>query len=175
MKYTKMLTSFICLFVFFYWILLNVNSTVFQLHSWRTLCLQSCSPVFSGVRVARSVVFCVLFVRSLFVLLSFFIWSLCCLSFDLRILSTPLVSSNSFEGSTNNLSYQFVVHWDTLLRVWHSQCTRPSLASVLRIKLCIYWFRTTNARHFRSGCNSQHRNYVLFYISYVPVSRITYM
>jgi len=34
--------------------------------------------------------------RSLFVLLCFFFWPLCCLSFfDLRILITPLVSSNS--------------------------------------------------------------------------------
>ena len=34
--------------------------------------------------------------RSLFVLLYFFFWSLCCVSFfDLRILITPLVSSNS--------------------------------------------------------------------------------
>ena len=34
--------------------------------------------------------------RSLFVLLSFFVWPLCCLSFfDLRILNTPLVSTNS--------------------------------------------------------------------------------
>jgi hypothetical protein len=33
--------------------------------------------------------------RSLFVLLSFFFWPLCCLSFDLWILITPLVSSNS--------------------------------------------------------------------------------
>ena len=37
----------------------------------------------------------VMFCRSLFVLLSFFFWPLCCLSFDLRILITPLVSSNS--------------------------------------------------------------------------------
>jgi len=36
------------------------------------------------------------YIRSLFVLLSFLFWSLCCLSFfDLRILITPLVSSNS--------------------------------------------------------------------------------
>jgi hypothetical protein len=40
-------------------------------------------PVFCGVRVARSLVFCVVFCRSLFVLLYFF---------DLRILITPLVS-----------------------------------------------------------------------------------
>ena len=53
-------------------------------------------PVFIGVRVARTLVFCVVFCRSLFVLLSFFCWPLCCLSFfDLRILITPLESLNS--------------------------------------------------------------------------------
>ena len=37
-----------------------------------------------------------MFCRSLFVLLSFFFWPLCCLfCFDLQILITPLVSSNS--------------------------------------------------------------------------------
>ena len=45
---------------------------------------------FSGVRVARSLVVCVVFCRLLFVLLL-----LCCLSLKLRILITPLVSSNS--------------------------------------------------------------------------------
>ena len=40
--------------------------------------------------------FICLFCRSLFVLLYFFFWSLCCLFFfDIRILITPLVSSNS--------------------------------------------------------------------------------
>jgi hypothetical protein len=52
-------------------------------------------PVFGRVRIARSLVCCVMFCRSLFVPLSFFFWSLCCLSFGLRILITPLVSSNS--------------------------------------------------------------------------------
>ena len=51
-------------------------------------------PVFTGVRVARSLVFCVMFCGSLFVVLSFFLWPLCCLSFDLQLLITPLVSSN---------------------------------------------------------------------------------
>ena len=55
----------------------------------------SSPPVFSGVRVARSLVFCVMFCRLLFVILSFFIWPLCCLFFfDLRILITPLASWN---------------------------------------------------------------------------------
>ena len=38
-------------------------------------------PVFSKDRVGRSLVLCVVFCSSLFVLLSFFIWSLCCLTF----------------------------------------------------------------------------------------------
>jgi len=49
----------------------------------------------SPVRVARSLVLCVVFCRSLFVLLSFFSWPLYCLFFDIRILIAPLVSSNS--------------------------------------------------------------------------------
>ena len=74
----------------------------------------SSPPVFSGVRVTRSLVLYVCFVvvvvwefyvrltywgffcRSLFVLLYFFFWPLCCLFFfDIRILIAPLVSSNS--------------------------------------------------------------------------------
>jgi hypothetical protein len=48
---------------------------------------------FSGVRVTRSLVLFVCFVDRC---LSFFFWPLCCLSvFDLRILITPLGSSNS--------------------------------------------------------------------------------
>ena len=37
------------------------------------------TPVISGFRVARSSDFCVMFCRSLFVLLFLFFWSLCCL------------------------------------------------------------------------------------------------
>jgi hypothetical protein len=48
-------------------------------------------PDFSGVRVARSLFFCVMFCRSLFVHLIFFAWPLYCLSFlYLRL----LISSN---------------------------------------------------------------------------------
>jgi hypothetical protein len=50
-------------------------------------------PVFSGVRVTRSLVLCLCFVDRC---LSFFFWSLCCLFFfDILILITPLVSSIS--------------------------------------------------------------------------------
>jgi hypothetical protein len=57
----------------------------------------SSSPVCSGYRVTLTLDLCVMFLKSLFVLLSFFVWSLCCLSFyDLRIFITPLISSNSW-------------------------------------------------------------------------------
>ena len=50
---------------------------------------------FSGVHVARSLVFYVMFCRWLFVRLALFLWPLCCLSFfDLHLLITSLVSSN---------------------------------------------------------------------------------
>ena len=42
-----------------------------------------------------------MFCRSLYVLLYFFFWPLCCLSFDLRILITPLVFSNSSSDEPN--------------------------------------------------------------------------
>ena len=71
------------------------------------------TPNFSGFRVVLYFVFYVVFCESLFVLLSFFFWPLCCLSFfwplccqsffwplccqsifDLRLLSTLLTSSS---------------------------------------------------------------------------------
>jgi hypothetical protein len=51
----------------------------------------SSTPVFSGVRVTRSLVLCVVLCRSFVVLKSFFCWSLRCLSIDLRILICKLV------------------------------------------------------------------------------------
>ena len=52
-------------------------------------------PFFSGNRITRSLVLCVCFVDRCLSLCTFFSWPLCCLSFDLRILITPLVSSDS--------------------------------------------------------------------------------
>jgi hypothetical protein len=54
---------------------------------------RSSPPVFNGVRVIQSLVFCVVFCRSLLVLLLFFLWPLCCLSDLRRRLNTPLDSS----------------------------------------------------------------------------------
>jgi hypothetical protein len=53
-------------------------------------------PVFSGVRVTRSLVLYVCFVDRCLSFCTFFFWPLCCLFFfDIRILIAPLVSSNS--------------------------------------------------------------------------------
>ena len=53
--------------------------------------------VFSVVTVTRSLVCFVILCKSLFVFLSFVVWSMCCLSFfDIRLLITPLVSLNFF-------------------------------------------------------------------------------
>jgi hypothetical protein len=58
-----------------------------------------CSLVVSGARVTRSLVLCVCFIDCCLSFYTFSFWSLCCLFFfDLRILSTPLVSSNSSYG-----------------------------------------------------------------------------
>jgi hypothetical protein len=60
----------------------------------RTVHLSSL-PVLSGIRIAQSFAFCVLFCGSLSILLSIVVCPLWCLSFDLRIPITPLVPSNS--------------------------------------------------------------------------------
>jgi len=56
--------------------------------------------VCGGDRVAQSLVFCIAFCISLFVVLSFFFWTLYYLSFALRLLITPLISSNVFFNVT---------------------------------------------------------------------------
>jgi hypothetical protein len=57
----------------------------------------SSPPVFSGVRVTRSLVLYhyVCFVYRCLSFSTFFFWPLCCLFFDIRILIAPFVSSNS--------------------------------------------------------------------------------
>ena len=55
------------------------------------ICRGCCNPVFTSIFR-----FICMFCRSLFVFLYFFFWPLCCLLFfDILILITPLVSSNS--------------------------------------------------------------------------------
>jgi hypothetical protein len=76
-------------------------------------------PDFS-LGVTISLVLCVMFCRSLFVLLSFFFWPLYWLSFfDLRILFTPLVFSNSSvcllkRDIVSNLFWSVIVVWPSV-------------------------------------------------------------
>ena len=74
------------------------------------------------VRVTRSLVLCAMFCRSLFVLLSFFFWPLCSLSFfDLLILITPLylqtlLNINLYLRHNNPLPHKFSrrILWDKI-------------------------------------------------------------
>ena len=112
------------------------------------------TPGFSGVRVARSLVFCVVFCRSLFVLLSFFFWPLCFLSFfDLRILITslwylrftdsdylPLLSSNSsWHNKTRNV-FQIQTSVVQLLALQHQykRCSYIWKSAEFGIVPCVY-------------------------------------
>ena len=80
------------------WLITRVTRQVSLVEQELSTLLEHLSslPVFREVNVARSLVFCVMFCRSLFVLVSFIFWPLCCLSFfDLQILITPLASLSS--------------------------------------------------------------------------------
>ena len=81
----------------------------------------SSPPVFRSVRVARSLVFSIVFCRSLFVFLYFFFWPLYCLSLNLRILITSLVSSY-FSSTLNNWQQKQIQHMALEIRLlaWDS-------------------------------------------------------
>jgi len=108
----------------------------------------SCYSIFS---------FMCMFWRSLFVLLYFFFWPLCCLFFfDIRILITPLVSSNSsnrplpqqcktlLENIYNCYNYQFMLcvmsinypNIYTLLIKWKTKIKIPHWRNSSKIPHC---------------------------------------
>ena len=87
-----------------------------------------------GIRSARSLVICVLFCRSFFVLFLVFFCPLCSLSFfDLRILITPLLSLTS--------SYMLGTFYKT----------RKSFTSHPSPELCIRFFLYYKALHLCEG------------------------
>jgi hypothetical protein len=59
-------------------------------------------PRFRGVRVSRTLVFCVMFCSSLFVILSLFVWPLRCLSFNLWLLGIFTLSALTADYKTTN-------------------------------------------------------------------------
>ena len=92
--------------------------------------------IFSGVRVirvTRSLVLCVCFVdRCLY----FFFWPLCYLFFDLRILITHLLSSNSSYMSVNK-----VLRFDMIFFAFIRLNGESELAYVLNesLRICVSW------------------------------------
>ena len=75
----------------------------------------SSPPVFSWIRVTRSLVLCVCFVDRCLPFCTFFLWPLCCLFFfDIRILITPLVSSNSSYNYLCNQCLSPLMLWDRI-------------------------------------------------------------
>ena len=73
--------------------------------------------------------FMCMYCRSLFVLLSFFFWSLYCLSFDLWILITPMVSSNSSYHSRGRImAKSFIIYISLFLGKWECLVCPSGLA-----------------------------------------------
>ena len=64
------------------------------------------TPVYCTVCVARPLAFCLMFCRSLFVLLSIFVWQLYCLSFQLRF-QTFLVDNHQVQLRRKRFKRQF--------------------------------------------------------------------
>ena len=94
-----------------------------------------------------------MFCRSLFFLLSFFFWPLWCLSFDLRILITPFVSSTSSNYVHDGYHYSCV--WISL-----------SLFPLSRYPLVIRLKKIYNVfMHFSSYCI-----YIMFSWFFRPVA-----
>ena len=126
-------------------------------------------PVFSEVRVTRSLVLCVMCYRSLFVLLFFFFCLLCCLFVDLRILVTTLVSSNS--SSTE--SFVLVVRLNSsstesiVLVVRLNSSSTESFVLVVRLNSCLKvlqspsWIASSN--HVFSTLTTFHRMFLHAY------------
>jgi hypothetical protein len=83
-------------------------------------------PVFSGVRVSRSLVLYVCFVER-----SLSLWSLCCLSFDLRILITSFMSSSSFCTAFFRKSPWYVFQYSVCyLYLFHLHFPLPKMAAL---------------------------------------------
>jgi len=69
----------------------------------------SSPPVFIGICADRSLVLSVVVYRSFFGRLTFFVWSLCCLSFDLCHLIIPMVSSNVSYARKSHIPDEYLI------------------------------------------------------------------
>jgi hypothetical protein len=90
----------------------HYENKFFSLFSFNPSGAHRVHPVFSGVRIAQSLVFCVVLCRTLFFFVFFFNWPLnClpCLSFlDLGLLIVPFASS-IFSWTMSELDFSIIV------------------------------------------------------------------
>jgi hypothetical protein len=102
-------------------------------------------PSFTGVRVAQSLVCCGVFCRSLFVLLSFFLWPLYCLSFDLQLLwcheFVPSRLSFWFSLTFSYVINDIVYNWKITANSIFFRITQilPSIQLLDTITFCSIW------------------------------------
>ena len=134
----------------------------------------SSPPVFNGVRVVRSLVFCLLVCKSLLVLLSFFCSSLYCLYFfNWRLIIASLVSSNFIWVIFRNTPptwwltvSSFAVDSRRRSHDGHSPCQAAKCRGVLPYKLqmkSIYIYFIKVYLHIMQNSQLKY-NYWLLYI-----------
>ena len=103
----------------------------------------SCYSIFS--------VMC-MYCRSLLVHLTFFFWPLCCLSFDLRILINPLISSNSSSAIFRTHTHYMYTNVKMLSRLLYLSIVfliNKSQTDIIT-NLCIFF---ANGRKYRYSHN----------------------
>jgi len=115
---------------------------------------------FNGVRVARFLVFCVVFRRLFFVLLPFFLWQLYCLSFELRLPFTPLAIVLSVLRVTSSV-YTF------------GNCIVCRSSYVFRLHLWQLYCLSFELRLPITPLTSSNFSYTLFVILQIPLFLIT--
>jgi hypothetical protein len=110
------------------------------------------------VRITRSLVLREMFCRSLFVLLSFFYWPLCCLSFfDLRSMISPFTllpfcgrKTKYIYNSNPKYSVQICSVTFAIGRLFrydvHVSTEDHNIAYLTRIT-CLYWFTPNTCKH----------------------------
>ena len=121
---------------------------------------------FEGGRVARSIVFCAMFCRSLFVLLYSFSWSLYCMSFlDLSLLITPLVSKNISSYPVYYILFQFhkgCIMWHSLIRFYIPWADRSYIRN-----LACYHIIHMKCRQLLTNVFCRIRNLTCYHIIYL--------
>jgi hypothetical protein len=108
---------------------------------------------FSGVHITRTLILCVMFCRSLFVPLSFFFCPLCGLSIDLRILITPLVSSNSSYIEFKIYKINLIIVVSVVCQM--SGCSGACWQSLYNFLFSIQMHLLTTNRHLSTELNDK--------------------